>query len=144
MGNTFRIATLARALCGAAIGGIVGYFAFAWFYNQGFYAMVLPGAALGIGCGAFVRGRFPALGIACGIAAVGLGLFTEWKFFPFIKDDGLMYFLTHVHELKPVSLLMIGLGGVIAYYYGAGRTTVSPTPATMPAQPTDLPVERGS
>ena len=30
-------------LCGAICGGALGYFAFGWMLNQGFYAMVLPG-----------------------------------------------------------------------------------------------------
>ena len=34
------------ALCGAVAGGVVGYFAFFWVLEQGFYALALPGALL--------------------------------------------------------------------------------------------------
>ena len=54
--------------------------------------------------------RHPSIarGIVCGIAALGLGLFAEWKFFPMVKDDSFQYFLKHVKDLSPVTILMIG------------------------------------
>jgi hypothetical protein len=143
MGNTFRIATLLRALIGAGVGGIVGYFAFEWILKQGFYAMILPGAAIGIGCGALTRGRFTLFGILSAILAVGLGVFVEWRFYPFVKDDSLSYFITHVHDLKPVSLLMIGFGAVLAFHFGVGRIPMNRMDApdrTSPGQPPGPPV----
>ena len=125
MGADFKIARLIRGIVGAAVGGIVGYFVFGWIYRQGFYAMVLPGAALGIGFGASTRDRSTVYGIVSAILAVGLGFFTEWRFFPFIKDGSFTYFITHIHELTPVSLMMIALGGVCGYWFGIGRTAVS-------------------
>src|SRR5262249_40155099 len=68
-------------LVGAAVGGAIGYFAFRWFCKQGFYAMVLPGGMLGLGCLILARHRSMARGIVCGVAAVALGLFTEWRHF---------------------------------------------------------------
>ena len=41
---------LKRGLAGAALGGIVGYLVFGWLARQGLYALVLPGASLGLGC----------------------------------------------------------------------------------------------
>lgn len=125
MDATFRIVPLIRGLLGAAVGGTVGYFAFDWMYSQGFYAMILPGAALGIGFGAFARERSTVHGVVSAILGVGLGFFVEWCFFPFRKDGSLTYFITHVHELRSVSLMMIALGGVFAYWFGIGRTPVN-------------------
>lgn len=102
-------------LGGALLGGLIGYFAFFWIARQGFYAMVLPGGLLGLGAG-YAKNRSIAIAVVCGIAALVLGLFTEWQFAPFIKDGSLGYFLSHVHELKPITLLMIGLGGAIGFW----------------------------
>ena len=43
MGANFRIVPLMRGLLGAAVGALVGYFAFEWILGQRFYAMILPG-----------------------------------------------------------------------------------------------------
>ncbi len=125
MGANFRIAPLIRGLFGAAVGGTVGYFAFAWILSQGFYAMILPGAAVGLGFGASTRERSTVYKFVSAILALGLGFFAEWRFFPFVKDGSFTYFVTHVHQLRPVSLLMIALGGVFAFWFGIGRTPVS-------------------
>ena len=45
------------ALVGAAAGGVLGYFAFFWIARQGFYALALPGLALGLGCGLLSAGN---------------------------------------------------------------------------------------
>jgi len=102
-------------LGGAVVGGIVGYLAFAWVYDQGFYALVLPGGLLGLGAG-IARHRSVAVAVLCGLLALGLGLFTEWRFRPFITDDSLGYFLAHVYDLKPVTLVMVALGGAIGFW----------------------------
>jgi hypothetical protein len=112
---------LARAIGGALVGAIIGYLAFAWLAEQGFYALALPGAALGLGCGLSTKRSSLSTGLACGILAILLGLLVEWRFFPFIKNGSLRYFVRHVHELKPLTLLMIAAGGVFAVYFGRGR-----------------------
>ena len=124
MNGKFRIVPFLKGILGAAAGGVVGYYAFGWVLSQGFYAMVIPGAALGYGFGLLSRDRSTVYGIVCAILAVGLGLFAEWKFFPFIKDDSLNYFVNHIRELTPVTLIMIALGGFCGYWFGIGRTTV--------------------
>ena len=35
---------------------------------------------------------------------------------PFIKDDSLVYFLQNAGSLKPVTLVMIAIGGLIAFW----------------------------
>ncbi len=102
-------------LGGALAGGILGYFAFDWIARQGFYALMLPGALLGLGA-SLAKNRSVLLAAVCGVGAVALGLFTEWRFAPFIKDDSFGYFLLHAWELKPLTLVMIGLGGGIGFW----------------------------
>jgi hypothetical protein len=108
-------------LAGAAIGGCVGYFVFGWVLRQGFYAMIIPGAALGFGAGKLSREESAICGVISAILATGLGLFTEWQFFPFVKDGRLVYFIGHIHELRPVALLMIAAGGYFGYHFGRGN-----------------------
>ncbi len=106
---------IALVIGGALVGGVIGYLAFFWIADQDFYALILPGGLIGIGAGLF-RNRSLGLAIGCGVAAVALGVYTEWKFRPFVADDSLGYFLAHVHKLKPLTLLMIAVGGVIGFW----------------------------
>lgn len=105
-------------LVGAAAGGALGILAFRLVLKQGLYALILPGFSLGLGCFALSRHRSVARGVACGLAAVALGLFTEWSAFPFRKDEGLVFFLAHVHQLNLVTLVMVAFGGILAFLFG--------------------------
>jgi len=115
-------------LCGAAAGGTLGYFTFFWVLTQGFYGLVLPGGLLGLGAG-IARNRSIWLAVGCGLLAIALGLFTEWRYAPFIKDESLGYFLLHPHELKPITLLMIALGGLIGFWVPFRRIPKGDAPA---------------
>jgi len=116
-----RLSWIFRAIAGCALGGLIGYGLFAWLLSQGFYALVLPGAAVGMGCGLVSKQYSRSQAVLCGVLAVALGLFAEWRFFPFRIDDSPLYFLTHIYELSVVSLLMIALGAAIAVYMGRSR-----------------------
>lgn len=101
------------ALGGAALGGAVGYFAFMWAAHQGFYCLVLPGGLLGLGAG-ISKKHSNVIAFVCGFLGLALGLFSEWRRAPFIADESLGYFLSHVHQLTPVTLIMIVAGTVLA------------------------------
>ncbi len=98
----------------AAVGGVVGDLAFRWIAQHGFYALVLPGALVGIAAG-YWKNRFLAVCVVCGLLALAVGLFAEWRHAPFLKDDGLGYFLAHAHQLRPMTLIMIALGTGIGF-----------------------------
>ena len=115
-------------LAGAATGGVLGYLAFGWLAAQGFYALALPGVLLGLGAGVLAKRKSMPLAVACGFLALGLGVFAEWKHFPFAKDDSLAYFLTHLPDLRPLTLILIGLGGFGGFWFAR--------PAPGPRQPT--------
>jgi hypothetical protein len=108
-------------LGGAACGVVAGYLGFLLLTRLGFYGLVLPGALLGIGCGALSRGKSNQLGIACGVFGVLAGIVTEWRFAPFIKDASFAYFITHLQDLGSVTLVSIAGGGVFAFWFGRGR-----------------------
>jgi len=50
-----------------------------------------------------------------------LGLFTEWRFAPFIADPSFTYFITHAHNLQITTLIMIAIGGLCGFWFGMGR-----------------------
>lgn len=111
-----RLVSNLLGVLGGIIGGVVGYFAFVWLYHQGFYGLMLPGAMLGFGCGVLARHRSIVRGIACGLAAAGLGLYTEWKWVHIIADDSFSYMVRHFHEKPPVTLVML-LGGILLAFW---------------------------
>lgn len=108
-------------LGGAACGVVAGYFGFFLLARLGFYGLVLPGALLGIGCGALSGGKSNSLGAVCGLLGIVAGIFTEWRFAPFIKDPGFAYFVTHLHDLGSITLISIVGGGLFGGWFGRGR-----------------------
>ena len=102
------------AVAGAAAGAVLGYFGFCWLLRQGLYALALPGALVGLGAGAF-KPSSKALCIVTGVVALAAGLFTEWRTAPFSADDSLVYFLAHVYQLRPMTLIMIAIGVVAGF-----------------------------
>jgi hypothetical protein len=115
MRNRISPATLGLGLLGAVVGAVAGYFAFFWIAGQGFYAIVLPPALLGLGAGLAARRRSRMLACVSAGAGLALGLYIEWKFAPFVVDHSLGYFLTHLHALRPLTMLMIALGTILSY-----------------------------
>ena len=117
-----RFGSILPGLLGAGLGGFAGYFAFGWLAHQGLYAVALPGAFLGLGCGWFVKQRSVLLSVVCAVAALGLGVFSEWSYMPFIADGSFGYFIAHLHLLAPIKLIMLALGGVFGFWFSLGRS----------------------
>ena len=115
-----EVAIILRGLGGAIAGGALGYLLFRWLVSQGMYGIMIPGVGLGLAAGFAARGKSQTLGILCAVAALVLGVVAEWSALPFVKDS-LGFFLTHLHNLAPIKLIMIGLGTAFAYWFGAGR-----------------------
>ena len=113
------------ALLGAVAGGMVGYFGFLWIAHQGFYALVLPGGLLGVGASLAQR-RSTAVCVVCGLLALALGFLAEWQFAPFVRDGSLGYFLTHIHQLRPITLIMIAAGAFIGFWAPFSRRQPGP------------------
>ena len=51
-GNRCPVVAWPLGLAGGIVGGVLGYLLFMVIVRQEFYAIVLPGALVGIGCGA--------------------------------------------------------------------------------------------
>lgn len=108
-------------LAGALVGGLLGHLIFFWVIRQGFYGLIIPGVAAGLGAG-FFNARSTPTTILCGLWALALGLFTEWRYAPFVKDDSLGYFLCHLPDLKPITLIMVIVGAFLGFWIPFGRT----------------------
>jgi hypothetical protein len=121
MNSTSERQAIILGLIGAAAGGAVGYLAFFWIARQGLYALALPPALLGLAAGLCARRRSAILAVLCGVAGLLLGLYTEWRFAPFVADSSLFYFLAHMHALRPMTLLMLALGAFLSYRLALGR-----------------------
>ena len=109
------------AIVAAAVGGVAGYFLFFWVARQGFYALALPGLAMGLAA-SLAKCRSWVVAAGLGIAGTGLGIFTEWQWRPFIKDESFGYFLRNFSDLKPLTLILIAVGGLSAFWFARGRT----------------------
>jgi F0F1-type ATP synthase assembly protein I len=121
-----RVLSTMLGIIGGIAGAVFGFVLFFWIARQGFYALVIPGASLGLGCGLLARHPSNVRGAACAIAALVLGLFTEWMFAPFVVDAHFGYLLQHFYELRPLTLIMIGLGAALAFYLGKEAGFLAP------------------
>lgn len=121
MTQKLDVVNLMLCLAGGAVGGAVGYAVFAWLYSQGFYALVIPGACIGLGCGAFSRRWSYLVGTVAGLASLAWSLLIEWWFRPFLADGSLKYFFAHVHQLEPVTWIMVAFGVLMGFWFGCGR-----------------------
>jgi len=120
MSESVRKPNLLLGLIGAAVGGVAGYFALYWILRQGYYALVVPPGLLGLGAGLCARGRSMLLAVIAAIGGLSLALFIEWKLRAFVVDGSLQYFLTHLHEVNRVELIMLIVGPIIAFRLGLG------------------------
>jgi len=111
--NTMRNNLL--VLAGAVIGGLIGHFAFLRLTHHGYYGLVLPGGLAGLGAGVF-KSRSVVISICCGILSLGFGIYSEWRYAPFLDDNSLSYFLIHLSQLSRTTLIMIALGGIIGFW----------------------------
>jgi MFS family permease len=105
-------------LVGAIIGGVLGFYTFHWLIGHGFYGLAIPGAFLGLGCGLLSRHNSILRGILCGVAALILSLYTEWTYLRFAADNSFSYMVSHFMQKDTVTLVMVVLGTVIAFWVG--------------------------
>lgn len=121
MPESDRRANWILGVVGSVVGGALGFFAFQLLTREGFYGLILPGAALGLGCGALSGGKSNGLAVLCGVLAAVLGIVTEWWFFPFVADGSFLYFAAHLQDLRVTTLISISAGALFGFWFGRGR-----------------------
>ena len=114
----FRFVSTTLGVIGSTVGGACGYWLFDYFARRGIIALVVPGAALGLGCGVLARHDSWLRGIACAIAAILLGLYAVWKIDPLGAENWFPYAIVHFFDVRLLYQIMIGLGGALAFYLG--------------------------
>jgi hypothetical protein len=124
-----HLATGAQIVVLAAVGGALGYAGFFLMLRQGFFALVLPGGLLGLAA-SLPRNRWFGWAVICGLAALALGLFADWRAEPFQADHSLGYYLAHAHQVQPIPLLMIVVGAAIGFWGPFSRYRQSKSAAT--------------
>jgi hypothetical protein len=107
-------------LVGAVLGGFAGHYISGWIISQGFYGAFLPGIFAGIGCGFLARRRDIPLAVVAGVIGLAFCIYSEWQNFPFKADKSFGYFLQNMGNLRPVTLIMIALGGFGGFWFGLG------------------------
>ena len=125
-------------LVGACVGGLVGYYLFAWITRQGFFALVVPGAVAGLACGFCSVDHSKVRGVLCALIALAAGVLSYWNFFspPFDTDGSLLDLIKNGHRLPPITLIMLVLGTFLGFWWG--RETTNPWRhrfASKPARP---------
>lgn len=121
--------SLSISLGGAVLGAFLAYHVFLWAFKQGFYAMIVPGVFIGFGA-ALGRCQLMAIPVLTAVSALSLSLYLEWKTRPFTADPSLGYFLANLGKLTPVTLIMIGVGTLLAFWIPfRARPRISGIPA---------------
>ena len=74
-------------------------------------------------------------------SALGRSIFIEGKFFPFLDEDGrprgLGFLVTHLHQLSPVTLLMMAIATIVAFWTGQDAG-IQLLPPSLPARSEDV------
>jgi hypothetical protein len=111
-------------LLGACVGAILGFLIVKWIRSQGFYAPVIPGAFAGLACGFLSLDHSRIRGVLCALVALSACVLTEWRLFapPVLTDGGLVQFIAHFYEQPPVTLIMVGLGTFLGFWWGRETT----------------------
>ena len=107
---------LAKGIAGGILGGAVGYLLTDWIAGMGPILLALPGALAGIGFGLASRTRSAPLGVVAGVLGFAAGIVTLQSLAA--GDPG---FVDVVTSLTSGEALRIGVGTLIAFWFGWGR-----------------------
>ena len=115
-----RLIEFAPGLLAGVVGGVAGYFLVAVLMNQGFWMPILPGAFAGLACGQSSPVFSKTRGALIAAFTLGLVIYAQWKLFvPAFEFDGsLLDYARHLHQLPPLTLVVMAVNVAIAYWWG--------------------------
>ena len=117
--NNFPVKNLILGLIGGVVGGVLGGFICELLSNNGFYAVALPGAAVGFGFAMMAKKRHIAFAVICGILGLLAGLLTQWLVYS--NNETFLSLLFELKDYSIVTFIMLGLGAVCGFSIGHGR-----------------------
>ena len=106
------------ACVGAMVGAGVGVWVSNLAWRSGLYAVIVVGILTGFGAILLARRGNWGVALVAGVIGLAGGILAEWWILPMRDDDSLTYFVTHIHQVYPFDLLIIGVGAVCAAYIG--------------------------
>ena len=112
---------LIRGAVGAVIGAALGYAVFWGLVKVGIAAIIAPGALTGAIASRMSGRQSVEVGVIAAVVGAIATILSEWSLFPFIKDGSLTYFIAHLHQLRPATMLLGAAGIFCAFFYGRGR-----------------------
>jgi hypothetical protein len=112
---------MVRGIVGGTVGGVLGYFVFDWALTQGYYALVLPGSLVGIGCGLASGRKLLALGILSAIGALLVGALADWNSLANPSPTIWEHAATLLQANRRMTAILILVSVVLAFYFGIGR-----------------------
>jgi hypothetical protein len=110
-----------RGIAGGASGGALGYFVFDWALTQGYYALVLPGSLVGLGCGLASGRKVLALGILSAVGAFAVGVLADWNSLANPSPTILGHLATLLQSNRQMAALLILVSVALSFYFGIGR-----------------------
>lgn len=113
--------TILLGSVGAVLGAVLGWAIFYGLTRVGLYALVAPGAMAGIVAGRCTRQYSVPVGIISLFVGAVATVLSEWHHAPWIADDSLVYFVTHLHKLSLPTMILGGLGIAVAFLSGRGQ-----------------------
>jgi hypothetical protein len=122
-------------LLGAVLGGAAGYYGFMYAKDHGFYAPVLAGGLVGVGCGLLSRHRSILRGVLCGIAGLLLGYYCDY--YRITTDPPYESFAVYLMAFTnhgAIENILVFLGGLVSYWFGQSNWT-EPRRGSAPAKP---------
>ncbi len=111
-------------LAGGAVAGYLGYRVVAYLISHhGWWVPILPGAFAGLACGQLSGVASKGRGAINGLLGLGLAVYAQWRLFnpPFEFDKTFPSYLTHIHQLPPITLVILVVNGLLAFWWGRER-----------------------
>ena len=112
-------AVLIKALSGSVAGVIIGAAGVTVLLKYGLYAIVLPGALVGLGTGLMSRRASWTFAIYSGVVGAVLCLLLHWKYFR--AGTSFFEFLRDLGDLPTDIRLRMAAGVFAAVWFGRGR-----------------------
>jgi hypothetical protein len=112
---------MVRGVLGGIAGGVLGYFVFFWLLDYGLYGIVLPGASVGIGCGAASGRRITPMGVLSALGGLFTAALAEWRS-DVQPAPSFLEFLPDLPTRTPAIWLILA-GVAISFFMGIGRNS---------------------